>query len=108
MLLLHTVSPMRLHPLGCRLCGTTRYRRVVLDVFGEPRPTGLYKCSGCSVVFADPTAWRDGEIEEGAGVPPPPLQPRMEHPPLVTSTVSKPIVPFTPEWTAREREKYGG
>lgn len=24
------------------------------------RATGLYQCSGCSVVFADPRAWREG------------------------------------------------
>jgi hypothetical protein len=46
---------------ACRTCGATNYRRVVArDTFGHLRPTGLYQCSGCSVVFADPKAWRDG------------------------------------------------
>ena len=46
---------------SCRMCGSTNYRRVVArDAFGALRSTDLYQCSGCSVVFADPKAWRDG------------------------------------------------
>jgi hypothetical protein len=46
---------------ACRTCGATNYRRVVeRDVQGSLRATGLYRCSGCSVVFADPKEWRDG------------------------------------------------
>lgn len=53
---------------ACRLCGATSYRRVLArDDSGALRPNGLYQCSGCSVVFANPQAWRDG----GADVAPP-------------------------------------
>jgi len=46
------------------MCGATSYRRVIdRDTDGVLRPTGLFHCSGCSVVFADPKAWRDGEVE---------------------------------------------
>lgn len=46
----------------CRMCGATSYRRVVArDETGAMKSTGLYQCSGCSVVFADPKAWREGE-----------------------------------------------
>lgn len=48
-------------PNACRLCGATSYRRVLArDETGEMKPNGLYQCSGCSVVFTDPQAWRDG------------------------------------------------
>lgn len=44
------------------MCGATSYRRVIdRDAHGALRPTALYQCSGCSVVFADPKAWREGE-----------------------------------------------
>ena len=50
---------------SCRMCGATSYRRVIArDNEGAMRPTGLYQCSGCSVVFADPRAWRYGEGHE--------------------------------------------
>jgi hypothetical protein len=46
----------------CRMCGATSYRKVVArDESGAMKSTGLYQCSGCSVVFADPRAWREGE-----------------------------------------------
>jgi DNA-directed RNA polymerase subunit RPC12/RpoP len=44
----------------CRLCGAATYRRLV-----QRGPTGameyanLYRCSGCSVTFTDPSAWRE-------------------------------------------------
>lgn len=45
----------------CRMCGATSYRRVLArDEGGAMRATELYQCSGCSVVFADPRAWREG------------------------------------------------
>ena len=50
---------------ACRTCGATNYRQVIArDASGDLRPTGLYRCSGCSVVFADPKAWRDGGVDE--------------------------------------------
>jgi hypothetical protein len=68
---------------ACRTCGATNYRRVVArDTFGHLRPTGLYQCSGCSVVFADPKAWREGGSEE---VDPGPAQVTQLRPVNVTS-----------------------
>jgi hypothetical protein len=55
------MSTQHLPQNACRTCGATNYRRVVeRDAQGKLRSTGLYQCSGCSVVFADPKAWRDG------------------------------------------------
>lgn len=60
---------MSLHafPINCcRMCGATSYRKVVArDESGAMKSTGLYQCSGCSVVFADPRAWREGEGGSG-------------------------------------------
>ena len=43
----------------CRLCGATSYRRVIArDSAGDLVATALYHCSGCSVTFTDPAAWR--------------------------------------------------
>ena len=43
------------------MCGATSYRHVIArDGSGAMTPAGLYQCSGCSVVFADPAAWREG------------------------------------------------
>ena len=45
----------------CRMCGATSYRHVIArDGSGAMTPAGLYQCSGCSVVFTDPVAWREG------------------------------------------------
>ena len=50
---------------GCRMCGATSYRPVIArDDSGAMRPSGLFQCSGCSVVFTDPKAWRDGGRNE--------------------------------------------
>lgn len=47
------------------MCGATSYRPVIArDESGSMRRTGLYQCSRCSVVFADPKAWRDGGADE--------------------------------------------
>jgi hypothetical protein len=55
----------------CRMCGATSYRRVIdRDEHGALRPTALYQCSGCSVVFADPKAWREGEPDVSSPTPP--------------------------------------
>jgi hypothetical protein len=46
---------------ACRVCGATSYRRVIArDETGALKPNGLYQCSGRTVVFTDPSAWRDG------------------------------------------------
>lgn len=54
------------------MCGATSYRRVIdRDGIGTLRPTGLFICSGCSVVFLDPKAWRNGEgVPTSSMVPP--------------------------------------
>ena len=58
------MSNQGLPPNACRTCGATNYRRVVeRDAHGHLRATGLYQCSGCSVVFANPKAWRDGGVD---------------------------------------------
>jgi hypothetical protein len=52
------------------MCGATSYRRVVArDEAGAMRATALYQCSGCSVVFADPKAWREGVGTTATGRP---------------------------------------
>lgn len=61
---------------ACRMCGATSYRRVLArDAEGKLSPNGLYQCSGCSVVFADPQAWRDGGPEVVAHADIKPLTP---------------------------------
>jgi len=56
---------------SCRMCGSSNYRRVVTrDGAGSMRATDLYQCSGCSVVFTDPKAWRDGEADPPIQRPP--------------------------------------
>lgn len=56
----------------CRLCGATSYRRVIQrDEGGALVSTSLFQCSGCSVVFADPKAWRDGGLPDAEGRPSP-------------------------------------
>jgi hypothetical protein len=67
-LIIHPVDVLSrpaVHPLNrCRLCGASSYRPVIdRDASGALRPNGLYRCSGCSVVFADPAAWRDGDSQ---------------------------------------------
>lgn len=59
----------------CRLCGATSYRRVVArDEQGCTTVSGLFQCSGCSVVFADPRAWCEGG-DEGLPFEPPAVKP---------------------------------
>lgn len=73
---------MQTTPHSCRTCGATSYRRVIArDDQGALRATELYQCSGCSVVFADPKAWREGGSDEV----PVSVEPR---PPASTTVVS--------------------
>jgi hypothetical protein len=59
----------------CRMCGATSYRQVISrDDQGAMRHSGLYRCSGCSAVFADPKAWREGGTDEAAPLPSPVLR----------------------------------
>jgi hypothetical protein len=54
----------------CRMCSATSYRRVLArDEGGAMRATELYHCSGCSVVFADPRAWREGGGDAAPNAP---------------------------------------
>ena len=54
---MHPVSP----PYRCRLCGAASYRKLThRSDDGAMQYSGLYRCSGCSVTFSDPTAWREG------------------------------------------------
>ena len=49
-------------PYRCRRCDAASYRRLThrgLD--GAMQYSDLYRCSGCSVTFSDPVAWRKGE-----------------------------------------------
>jgi hypothetical protein len=56
----------------CRICGATNYRHVVeRDATGVMRRTGLYRCSGCSAVFADPRLWRGEQPVQPAPKPSP-------------------------------------
>ena len=55
--------PSRHTPAACagpRATGAV----VARDDLGALRTTDLYQCSGCSVVFTDPKAWRDGDGAE--------------------------------------------
>ena len=64
---------------SCRLCGATCYRRVIeRDGSGALVATALYRCVGCSVVFADPKAWRDGEDPKGLPLSAAPIKPATE------------------------------
>ncbi len=69
------------------MCGATSYRPVIArDAAGAMTRTGLYLCSGCSVVFADPKAWREGVNDEMPG----PVDPPKLHAPTVTSAIPEP------------------
>ena len=54
---MHPANP----PYRCRLCGAASYRRLThRGPDGAMEYSGLYRCSGCSVTFSDPLAWREG------------------------------------------------
>jgi hypothetical protein len=51
-------------PSLCLPAGATSYRRVMTrDSGGAVLAAKLYQCSGCSLVFADPSAWRGGAVQ---------------------------------------------
>jgi hypothetical protein len=54
---MHPANP----PYRCRLCGAASYRKLThRGPDGAMQYSGLYRCSGCSVTFSDPVAWREG------------------------------------------------
>ena len=67
----------------CRMCGAASYRRLVhRGPDGAMVYSGLYRCSGCSVTFSDPLAWRDAASGESTAhverapvqIAPPPVE----------------------------------
>ena len=92
----YTAMPDSLPLNRCRVCGASSYRAVIdRDSSGAMRPTGLYRCSGCSVVFADPAAWRDGDSQAWSVAAQDPLAP------VPAQGLS--VVPRAPDWRT-----YGG
>ncbi len=84
---------------ACRLCGATSYRRVIeRNESGDMRPSGLYQCSGCSVVFADPASWRAGG-NDAFDMPPTPITPL--RPVTVTAAEARASVPGPPSPATR-------
>jgi hypothetical protein len=68
----HTAMSQILPLNRCRMCGASSYRAFIdRDGSGAMRATGLYRCSGCSVVFADPRAWREGGADDPVAPRPP-------------------------------------
>jgi hypothetical protein len=87
----HTAMSQILPVNRCRMCGASSYRAVIdRDGSGAMRPTGLYRCSGCSVVFADPAAWRDGELQSWSS--------SAQDPPKPVSAERSAVVPRAPDW----------
>jgi hypothetical protein len=81
-------------PNCCRKCGATSYRRVIArDGAGAMRPTGLYQCSHCSVVFTDAKAWREGDGDDVDMQPPPGTPLRAD---TVTAAQSLAVSPGAP------------
>jgi hypothetical protein len=84
---------------ACRLCGATNYRRVIeRSESGDMRPSGLYQCSGCSVVFADPASWRAGG-SDAFDLPASPITPL--RPVTVTAAEARASVPGPPSPATR-------
>lgn len=88
--------PMSTTAHCCRTCGATSYRRVIdRDEHGALRPTALYQCSGCSVVFADPKSWREG----GVDLPAPAAPLTQARPLTVSSARPEAITPLAPDFS---------
>lgn len=89
----------------CRLCGAASYRRLThRGPDGVMSYSGLYRCSGCSVTFADPAAWRESPAianptratEEQAGARP--TQPQAAVPSDAAPGASLPHVARLSTW----------
>ncbi len=92
-------------PYRCRLCGAASYRRLThRGPDGVMTYSGLYRCSGCSVTFADPAAWRESPAianptratEKQAGARP--TQPQAAVPSDATPGASLPHVARLSTW----------
>lgn len=47
----------------CRSCGATSYRKLTYRApDGVMRYSDVYRCSGCSVTFAEPASWRERRL----------------------------------------------
>lgn len=68
-------APMAVPPnvYRCRMCTSTSYRRLTQrGPDGVMRYSGVYRCSGCSFTFSDPSVWRERRLrprcrKEGMG-----------------------------------------
>lgn len=89
----------------CRLCGAASYRRLThRGPDGAMTYSGLYRCSGCSVTFADPAAWRESPAIAspthviGQQASAPPTQPLAEVPTDATTDASLPHGALMSTW----------
>lgn len=82
------------------MCGASSYRPVIdRDPAGAMRATGLFRCCGCSVVFADPRAWREGGVQEA--LPPSPATASAAAGAVSASPArgaDGPVTPRAPDW----------
>ena len=47
----------------CHQCGSSSYKHVIKrDQDGVMRPSGQYQCTGCKLVFASLSDWRNGKV----------------------------------------------
>jgi hypothetical protein len=54
--------------------------------------SGLYRCSGCSVTFADPAAWREAQAVDADVASLPDSGQRIAAPPLPANDVAPPLL----------------
>lgn len=49
----------------CHACGATTYQQVIQrDAAGAMRPSGVYQCSGCKLLFSSVGEWRHGPEQQ--------------------------------------------
>lgn len=58
---MYSINMHALPPIyRCRTCGATSYRKLThRGADGVMHYSGLYRCSGCELTFAEPSVWRD-------------------------------------------------
>ena len=70
-IIMYTLPPI----YRCRACGAVSYQKLThRGPDGVMRYSGVYRCSGCSITFSDPSAWRERRLRarldrQGAGAP---------------------------------------